>query len=140
LEKAEGKRARFQNEKEGIGDRIQSLEGKMRDLREEEKDLRQTALTLSHEGNQSTGEMREEVEDLQLRNTLLTSSLSVIKSRFEAEGVEARDFSKNEEQQLNQYLAVMREENEQLQEKLLTVSIAIERLVGKKMELLDQGR
>ena len=59
----------------------------------------------------------KEIEALQLREAVLTSSLSIIQARYEEEQKAAENFY-NEEGQLYEYLQVLLRENKGLQEKV----------------------
>ena len=62
--------------------------------------------------------LEKEIEALQLREAVLTSSLSIIQARYEEEHKAAENFHK-EEAQLYEYLKLLRQENRGLQEKVL---------------------
>lgn len=61
--------------------------------------------------------LKRDVEALQLREAVLTSSLSIIEARYEEERKAAESFSR-EETQLNDYLKVLQRENQGLQKKV----------------------
>jgi hypothetical protein len=61
--------------------------------------------------------LKRDVESLQLREAVLTSSLSIIQARYEEERKAAESFYR-EETQLNEYLKVLLRENKGLQEKV----------------------
>ncbi|HQP11224.1 MAG TPA: hypothetical protein PK470_00505 [Candidatus Omnitrophota bacterium] len=58
--------------------------------------------------------LKRDVEALQLREAVLTSSLSIIEARYEEERKAAENFSR-EETQLNDYLKVLQRENQGLE-------------------------
>ncbi len=105
----------------------------------DEHTLKEKKLKQAH-GPQYTeiNEMTEEIESLRLRGAVLSSSLAVIESRYNEDELAVEEFKK-EEQQLYDYLLVLKLENENLKEKINAGQVAFNALKEKRDFLKSRG-
>ena len=86
---------------------------------------------------QAVEQTKAEIEALKMREEVLNSSLTLIKSRYETSDSPSRQPT-SEENDLKNYLEVLKEENGGLQEKMLNLRVVLEQLQTQRSGLLGE--
>jgi len=127
----ESRMAAFEAKEQGLKEQRTAVEESSQAMNEEKLRLEGGTRAAAQEKGKSARQLEREIKDLQMRNTLLSGSLAVIQSRFNAKDLEVRAF-RGDEVQLREYLRVLREENLGLTDKLTVLSVAVEKLTAQK--------
>ncbi len=116
------------NERQTLKSRASELEQTVRDLEAKSRTLKKKREELSRQAKQFARAGRKEIKTMEMRKRALSGSLDVINKKYQAGQVKVKDF-RQEEDELEEYLAVIRNENRGLQKKLMSLK---ERLGQKK--------